>query len=194
VVRPDLSGARKHSVRIYRTEDLSLVRVIDAVEPCAALSPDGTRLAVMPNTGAVMELQDPDDGRVLGRWEAGLAVGSLEFSKDGRVLYGRKFDGELLVAWDAANGRRLGEMESSDGRHGVLAVSPDGRHVAGAGTGQTIPLLGAPSLAGRRRLRGSEDGIHALAFSPDGKWLVSGGQRPRDAAVEPGSGCQFRGP
>jgi WD40 repeat protein len=175
VVRRDPSGARKHVVRIYRTEDLSLVRVITGVEPCAAISPDGRRLAVMPNTGSVMELQDPDDGRVLGRWEAGLAVGSLEFSKDGRVLYGRKFDGELLVAWDAADGRRLGEVGSADGRHGVLAVSADGRHVAGAGTGQTIALLDAPSLAGRGRLRGSEDGIHALAFSPDGKWLVSGG-------------------
>jgi WD40 repeat protein len=112
VVRRDPSGARKHVVRIYRTEDLSLVRVITGVEPCAAISPDG---------------------------------------------------------------RRLGEVGSADGRHGVLAVSADGRHVAGAGTGQTIALLDAPSLAGRGRLRGSEDGIHALAFSPDGKWLVSGG-------------------
>lgn len=57
----------------------------------------------------------------------------------------------------------------------MLAISPDGRLAAAAGTGQTIALLDAPSLASRARLRGSEDGIHSLTFSPDGKWLVSGG-------------------
>lgn len=175
VVRPDLSGARQHAVRIYRADDLSLVRVITGVEPCAALSPDGKRLAVMPNLGTRMEFQDPDDGRVLASWEAGVAAGSLEFSKDGRILYGRKFDGSELVAWDAADGRRLGNDGSGDGRYGVLVISPDGRQVAAAGTGQTVTMLDAPSLATRKRLRGSEDGIHSLAVSPDGKWLLSGG-------------------
>ena len=175
VVRPDLSGKQQHEVRIYRTDDLSLVRLITGVEPCAALSPDGKRLAVMPNPGTRMEFQDPDDGRVLASWEAGIAVGSLAYSKDGRVLYGKKFDGEELVAWDAAEGRRLGNTGATDGRHGVLIISPDGRQVAAAGTGQSIAVLAAPSLAPRKRLRGSEDGIHSLAFSPDGKWLVSGG-------------------
>lgn len=175
VVRQDLSGGRQHAVRVYRADDLSLVRVITGVEPCAALSSDGKRLAVMPNTGTRMELQDPDDGRMVAGWDAGLAVGSLEFSKDGRVLYGRKFDGSELVAWDSEDGRRLGDTAAVDGRYRVIAVSPDGRQIAAAGTGQTITLLDAPSLAVRKRLRGSEDGIHSLAFSPDGKWLVSGG-------------------
>lgn len=175
VVQPDLSGGRLHAVRVYRADDLSLIRVITGVEPCAALSPDGKRLAVMPNMGLRMEFQDPDDGRVLVSWDAGIAVGSLGFSKDGRILYGRKFDGGELVAWDAADGRRLGNAGPVDGRYRVLAVSPDGRQIAAAGTGQTITVLGAPSLAILKRLRGSEDGIHSLAFSPDGKWLVSGG-------------------
>lgn len=175
VVQPDLSGTRQHAVRIYRAADLSLVRVITGVEPCAALSPDGKRMAVMPNSGTRMEFQDPDDGRVLSSWDAGLAVGSLEFSKDGRVLYGRKFDGSELVAWDAANGRRLGNTAAVDGRYRVIAVSPDGRQIAAAGTGQTVTVMDAPSLEIRKRLRGSEDGIHSIAFSPDGKWIVSGG-------------------
>lgn len=175
LVSPDLTGARQHRVRIYRTEDLSLVRVIEGVEPCAALSPDGKRLAVMPNHGTTMEFQDPLDGRVLTSWEAGTAVGGLEFSADGKVVFGRKFDGETLVAWNAEDGRRLGTAGAVDGRHGVMVISPDGRQVAAAGTGQTISMMAAPSLALRTRLKGSEDGIHSLAFSPGGKWLLSGG-------------------
>lgn len=189
VVQPDLSGARRHVVRIYRADDLSLARVITGVEPCAALSPDGKRIAVMPNTGTRMEFQDPDDGRVLSSWDAGLAVGSLEFSKDGRVLYGRKFDGSELVAWDAANGRRLGNAAAADGRYRVIGVSPDGRQIAAAGTGQTVTVLDAPSLAIRERLRGSEDGIHSIAFSPEGKWIVTGGNDHETRLWDLGSGA-----
>jgi len=175
LVRADFSGARQHQVRIYRTEDLSLVRAITGVEPYAAFSPDGKWLAVMPNSRTKMELQDPLDGGVLKEWEAGMAVGGLAFSADGKVVFGRKYDGETLMAWRVEDGRQLGTVGAVDGRHGLLVVSSDGRHVAAAGTGQTITLLNAPSLALRKRLRGSEDGIHSLAFSPDGKWLVSGG-------------------
>lgn len=189
VVQPDLSGKRRNAVRIYRADDFSLVRIITGVEPCAALSPDGKCMAVMPNSGTRMEFQDPDDGRVLSSWDAGLAVGSLEFSKDGRVLYGRKFDGSELMAWDAANGRRLGSAAAVDGRYRVIAVSPDGRQVAAAGTGQTVTVMDAPSLAIRKQLRGSEDGIHSLAFSADGKWIVSGGNDHETRLWEVGSGA-----
>ena len=62
-------------------------------------------------------------------------LGSLEFSKDGLVLFGRNFDGATLAAWNVADGRRLGDIAAVDGRHGVLAVSPDGRQIAAAGAG-----------------------------------------------------------
>lgn len=135
LVRPDSTGARDHRVRIYRADDLSLVRVIIGVEPCAALSPDGKQLAVMPYPGTRIEFLDLDDGRLLAGWEAGVALGSLEFSKDGLVLFGRNFDGATLAAWNVADGRRLGDIAAVDGRHGVLAVSPDGRQIAAAGAG-----------------------------------------------------------
>ncbi len=179
VVRPDLTGGRKHWVRIYLMENLSLVREIGGVEPCAAVSPDGKRLAVMPRPGSRIEFHDLADGRLLDAWDAGNAVGSLAFSADGRILFGRRFDGEKLFAWNAADGKLLGESGAIDGRHRVLAVSPDGRRVAAAGTGQTIELRESPSMRPLLRLRGSEDGIHALAISPDGKWLVSGGNDHR---------------
>ena len=187
VVRPDLTGAMRHRVRIYRTDGLSLLRELAEVEPCAALSPDGKRLAVMPRPGSRIEFHDLESGRLAAAWEAGSAVGSLAFSADGRILFGRRYDGERLFAWNAADGKPLGESGAVGGRHRVLAVSPHGRLVAAAGTGQTIELLESPSMRLIRRLRGSEDGIHALAISPDGKWLVSAGNDHRTRLWDIGS-------
>ena len=174
VVRRDSTEARDHEVSVFRTEDLARVRRIGGVEPCAALSPDGKALALMPRGGTRIEFQDPQDGRVLASWEAGMAVGELAFSKDGALLFGRRYDGREVVAWRVEDGRRLGQKAMGEGV-GVIAVGPDGAWLASAGAGQTIELNRVPTLESGRVLRGHEDGIHALDFSPDGRWLVSGG-------------------
>ena len=142
LVRPDSTGARDHRVRIYRADDLSLVRVIIGVEPCAALSPDGKQLAVMPYPGTRIEFQDLDDGRLLAGWEAGVALGSLEFSKDGLVLFGRNFDGATLAGFgwgrQRGDGPGCGQRDGPRGaegapgttrRHRLHAGQPDARIV-----------------------------------------------------------------
>lgn len=174
VVRRDGGEARDHEVAIFRTEDLARVRRVRGVEPCAALSPDGKVLAVMPRGATRVEFQDPLEGRVLASWEAGMAVAELQFSKDGGLLFGRRYDGFEVVVWRVADGRRLGRSAGGEAA-GVLAVSPDGGWLAAAGAGQVIELKRVPTLGPGRILRGHEDGIHALDFSPDGRWLASGG-------------------
>jgi WD40 repeat protein len=174
VVRRDGTEARDHEVSVFRAEDLARVRRIGGVEPCAALSPDGNALALMPRGGTRIEFQDPLDGRVLASWEAGMAVGELAFSKDGALLFGRRYDGREVAAWRVDDGRRVGHRMVDHGV-GVLAVGADGEWLASAGAGQTIELNRVPALESGRVLRGHEDGIHALDFSPDGRWLVSGG-------------------
>src|SRR5262249_56432440 len=70
-----------------------------------------------------------------------------------------------------------GERGTPPGPPGVvrrLAISPGGRALASAGEDGTVRLWDLPSGKEVGRLEGHDD-VYAVAFSPDGKTLVSGG-------------------
>jgi WD40 repeat protein len=61
----------------------------------------------------------------------------------------------------------------------ALAYSPDGRILA-AGTFQEVILWDADSGSILHRLNGFADRVMALAFSPNGQWLATGGGPPAE--------------
>jgi RNA polymerase sigma factor (sigma-70 family) len=107
----------------------------------------------------------------------GVAV--LAFSSDGRTLVSASANG-LVRVWDQATGKEL--------RHFVVevaspinwvALSPDGRtfaavDVPGPGAGHEIHLWDVTAGKPLRVLQGHTDIVRGLAFSADGKTLVSG--------------------
>ena len=137
----------------------------------------------------------------------------LAFSPDGHALACGFEDGSATV-WDASTAQRAAQFPGHE-RHGqryaidVLAFSPDGRDLASAGTFRRdegelykdYSEMRIFSLAGRleRATMPGCDGeiFKCLAFSPDGKTVVSGGAglergdaRSRgDAALGRGLGC-----
>ncbi|MEO8706711.1 MAG: protein kinase [Kofleriaceae bacterium] len=72
-----------------------------------------------------------------------------------------------LRLWDPLP-RDLGTMTTVT----AMALAPDGAVAAADGDGDVILFA-----AGGRVLAGPKDRVHALAFSPDGKWLAGGGKR-----------------
>lgn len=64
----------------------------------------------------------------------------------------------------------------------AVAISPDGRTLATAGSDRTILLWELPAGTLRRRLVGHRDQINALAFSPDGNSVASAAG-PSDPAI-----------
>jgi WD40 repeat protein len=76
-----------------------------------------------------------------------------------------------LVLWDPISGKELRRFPE------VLCstASPDGLVLAGAKRDGTIYLWDAATGREVRRLPGHRDAVWALAFSPDGKTLASGG-------------------
>jgi cytochrome c len=56
-----------------------------------------------------------------------------------------------------------------------MAASPDGRHVAAAGLRGSIALLESSRLDTVHNLIGPGLPVWSLAFSPDGKTLLTGG-------------------
>src|SRR5262249_41100918 len=127
---------------------------------------------------------------------------SLAFSPNGRRLiagYGQfnapgPSRGHARL-WDPATGQAVGDpIPGQVGGVLCVAYSPDGRQVALTATG-LVELWDVgddrpPKRA--RTLRGHEGFVYGVAFSPDGKFLVSSGMDRTIRLWEPGSGEQVR--
>jgi WD40 repeat protein len=87
----------RHELRIYRTEDLSLLRSIGNLKEPHALLSDGTRMAVIPEGGNRIELLDPHEEQAVRTWDPGFPIRQLAFSTDGTMLYGTEQSGILIM-------------------------------------------------------------------------------------------------
>jgi WD40 repeat protein len=111
-------------------------------------------------------------------------VNSVAFSPEGKQLLSA---GKGVILWDFASGReeaRIGGKETEFAHHATF--SPDGRRIA-TGTGGRLEMGAAYQNCCARvydRASGREVGrwdheypVKALAFAPDGRVILAGGER-----------------
>jgi WD40 repeat protein len=156
----------------------------------ATISPDGTTVARMEKRDAVLVVLDAQTSRE--RWQVPTpdkAGRRKVFSPDSKLLAsardisvkldatGRpgRLSGHLNV-YDATTGKELLDLALREDLHhlGDVALSPDGKMLA-AGLENEVHLWEVPGGRHLRKLTGHGSYVDALAFSPDGKRLVSGG-------------------
>jgi WD40 repeat protein len=111
----------------------------------------------------------------------------LGFGPNGRTLLagrGQQADGErpVLTRWDAVTGKKLPELTlKSEGGQGTFAVTADGKTLFAAGRqpGSERFLRAYDAETGGELFSprsGHTAPVHAVAFSPDGGLLASGGE------------------
>ena len=184
---------RAGEIRVWDTATWKAVHQIAAHDDLVfqvAVSPDGRRIASCSRDQTVRtwDLGTGKAEHVLRMHAAG--VRTVAFSKDGKRLYSAGFDGRLQwwdpVAGTAIDGRALGVQAVQR-----MRLSPDGKTLALAlQTGNSAGQAALWDIEKNELVRkfAPHDGqVNDVAFSPDGKTLVSvGGRYQVNPRYEPG--------
>jgi WD40 repeat protein len=168
------SGSFDGEVALTRVDALRLI-----AEPIAlghavetvGFDPASGALAVATDAGQIV-LLDGSLGRLVEHTEWVLSV---SVSRDAGVLASAGVDGTVLL-WDPADRRPVGRPFVHEGGAYVVSVRPDGRRLALA-TADGVVVWDVASRSQLGLLRGADaDTQYSVAYSPDGRLLVSGGE------------------
>jgi WD40 repeat protein len=177
------------SIKVTEVASGKVYRVLEGhpgIVHALAFSPDGARV-VSGSGDRLVRLWDARTGTLLAALEGHTrAVLSVVFSPDGKLIASTAEDRTLRV-WDSESGATLKVIEVGDGgiwSYQTLAFSPDGGTLAAAGGNGFVRLFDARTWAVRLLLQGndrdlrptefSEDDAFSVAFSPDGRTVLTG--------------------
>ena len=149
-----------------------------------ALSPDGKHI-VSGGMNKTIKVWDVDDGSELMTINrsnvntTNLGVASLAFSPDGRQIVSGDFSGEFNI-WDAATGKQLMTLQGHKNPIYSIKFSPDGRHMASRSyeikLWDTTNWTELMCISDPETDKPDSTGLEScVAFSPDGKRIVSAG-------------------
>jgi len=195
------------SIRLRNRADLTVVREFDVGNlQTPRWSPDGKLLiGFVPDTS--LEIWDTVEGKRLRSWKAHEGdIWAYEFSADGKTLVTGGHD-KAIRFWDVATGKQQREITGHPKVVGKLTLSTDGRLLA------TLSETGEPYFpwdnviriwdvaSGKERHQvmmpvkkygGYQLGFNTMAFSPDGKTLVTTGQDDVLRFWDPQTGTELR--
>ncbi|MCI0553114.1 MAG: WD40 repeat domain-containing protein [Anaerolineae bacterium] len=109
------------------------------------------------------------------------SVYSVAFSPDGKFVVSGSWDGTARV-WEAATGKEISRMTHDD-RVNLVAFSPDGKYVVSGGCdkrdtnsdcAQATTRVWEAATGKEISRMTHDDRVYSIAFSPDGKYVVSG--------------------
>jgi WD40 repeat protein/predicted Ser/Thr protein kinase len=150
-----------------------------AIARSSSLSPDGSRLASLPqlevNRADIFLYETASGKRIAVLVAHRSQVWALAFSRDGSRLASGDDDG-LVCVWDAATGAKIAACLGHGSKVLNLAFRPDGGRLLTTSADGTVrqwdPATGREVEPPFDRHSGE---VLSAAYSPDGEWVASGG-------------------
>ncbi len=180
------SGSADGTTTLWDVASATLLRRYeghDAPVSGLAFSPDGVDIASGARNGTLL-LWSANEGNILHRYEGHTAsVLSVAFSPDGtRIVSGSDYPENAVLLWDVSGGTSQRYDDHEDAVRSV-AFAPDGRSIVSGSCGVLeegycvrgeLLLWDADNGTLLRQLEGHDDAVQSVAFSPDGRSIVSG--------------------
>ena len=164
-------------VEVWDTAAHRMLATLEGDYRGAALSPDGSAVALVPGGNAI-EVRRVGDGRPGLHLATGGPQVNVAFSPDGRLVASCG-QGEAFL-WRAADGVLIAKLPHPWLRVWSVTFSDDGTRLATTCSDRAVRLWDTADGSLLRTLRGHADEVWCAAFSPDGRMLASGG---KDGAV-----------
>jgi uncharacterized protein with WD repeat len=169
--------AKRGEVKIWDLEQRVERLHFEGHDDCiyaVAFSPDGAMLATA-SYDKLIKLWDAATGKEIRTLKDHIdAVYALAFTGDGKRLVSGAADRTVKV-WDPSTGARLYTLSEPLEGINTLALDPSGNRVAAGGYDKSIRVWSLGETGGEllHSLMAHEDAILKLAWSPDGRTLVS---------------------
>jgi WD40 repeat protein/serine/threonine protein kinase len=138
----------------------------------AAYSPDGRYIA---SGGGQPTVWDAATGAQVRTLQGHMSGGTLSvvFLPDGKRMASCGTDGKLRI-WDLTHGNEMMSLQA-EGEFGCCAVSPSGRRIVASSVDGKIKVWDADTGGELMTLNGHRYGTFSVTYSPDGRYIVSGG-------------------
>ena len=180
-VSPDgrtiVSGSGDGTIKLWDIASGALLSSIESrqrVIVSVAVTPDGQNI-VSRNFLGTIGVWEIATGKLMRSWESNSR--EIALTPDGRQAVSTG-PASTIALWDIVTGMPIrsfgGEAKDVQDWVDPIAVAPDGRHVvSGSAAGLKLWDLATGALV--RSFEGSKGPVKAMAYSPDGRFLVSGG-------------------
>jgi WD40 repeat protein len=155
------------------------------------VGPDGKKAVSCGGLDRDVVVWDLATGKQTSRIRVhGGAVRGLAWMPGGKRLATACFDGHVRIV-DVETGKEVRKMDGHrPAQAWFVAVSPDGKRIASSGSDAKVRLFDARTGKQLKEFSGHTQGVHGIAYSRDGRRLLSCAESARLWSVESGKELQ----